>query len=102
MKILLSIFLAVTYSFTAPAWGSAGHMQGGVIAYYYLKEHNPATIAKVVKALEQHPWYNTEWKEKLEGLAGEDRDVTLFMLASTFPIRRKNCSQAFAMLLVPY
>jgi hypothetical protein len=60
-------------------------MRGGAIAYYYLKEHKPEIITKVVKTLEQHPWYNTEWKEKLDGLTGEDRDVTPFMLASTFP-----------------
>jgi len=58
---------------------------GGALAYWYLKDHSPESIARVVSILEKHPWFSTEWKSRLEGISMEEKEVRLFMLASTFP-----------------
>ncbi len=83
IKTLLIILLIPFFSF---AWNGIGHSTGGAIAYYYLKTHDPATLTKVLIALKSHPWYNTpRWSDKLAGLTEEQKNVALFMLASTFP-----------------
>lgn len=66
-------------------WSGPGHELGGAIAYYYLKKHQPEVIPKVVATLQYHPWMKKEWAEKLAGLTEEEKEVGLFMLASTFP-----------------
>lgn len=82
LRILLALLL---FPLVSNAWNAEGHNTCGAVAYYYMKKNSPATISKVVLALKQHPWYNTEWKNKLTGLTGEKLDVALFMLASTYP-----------------
>lgn len=68
------------------AWNESGHNTSGAITYYYLKAHNPSKIEMVVNVLKQHPWYNTpKWQNKLAGLSVEQKNIALFMLASTFP-----------------
>jgi len=66
-------------------WSGPGHQLGGAIAYYYLKDHKPEVIAKVIATLQNHPWLSNTWNDKLAGLSPEQKDVALFMLASTFP-----------------
>jgi hypothetical protein len=86
MKQLKSVIALLLLPLLGHAWNGAGHSTGGAIAYYYLKNTNPKIIGKVTEALKSHPWYNNPiWTDKLAGLTGENRDVALFMLASTFP-----------------
>ena len=86
MKRILTTLLILCLYWTASAWGNSGHMTSGAITYYYLKEHNPDVIKKILKTLENHPWYNAaEWNDKLAGLTAEEKEIALFMLASTFP-----------------
>lgn len=89
MKALKIVLITIMLPLCSYAWNNTGHSMGGAIAYYFLKEHNPATLEKVVEALKKHPWYTlhgaTGWADKLAGLNGEQKKVMLFMLASTFP-----------------
>ncbi|MCD6013061.1 MAG: hypothetical protein K0Q79_2923 [Flavipsychrobacter sp.] len=85
MKQIKFLILFLLSPFICLAWSENGHNMGGAIAYYYLKANKPATIDYVVNILKQHPWYNTRWQSKLAGLNPEQKKVTLFMLASTFP-----------------
>ena len=84
LKYSLIFMLMPLFSF---AWNGIGHSTGGAIAYYYLKSHYPQVISKVINILKGHPWYNDpkHWAGKLSGLSGEEKNVMLFMLASTFP-----------------
>jgi hypothetical protein len=80
--LLFSIFLPVCVF----AWHANGHMTAGAIAYYYLKAHNPAALQKVLATIKTNPWYGQPvWKNKLTGLTAEQKEVALFMLASTYP-----------------
>lgn len=84
-QIRLSLALILT-PLLCMAWNGVGHSTGGAITYYYLKSTSPATITKALNILKEHPWYNNPiWTDKLSGLTGEQREVALFMLASTFP-----------------
>ncbi|MCW3122132.1 MAG: hypothetical protein JWQ38_1624 [Flavipsychrobacter sp.] len=83
LRILIALLLVPYCSF---AWNGIGHSTGGAIAYYYLKNHGKtATIARVIAILEHHPWYTAQWKEKMTGLTGEQKNIAVFMLASTYP-----------------
>ncbi len=84
MKFVMTLLLCPLFCL---AWNGVGHSAGGAIAYYYLKQHNPAVMTKVIEALKSHPWYNDQkhWAAKLDGLSGDEKKVTMFMLASTFP-----------------
>lgn len=70
---------------SAQAWNKAGHMTSGAIAYRELKNNDPATLARVVELLRQHPQFEDLWVEKLERTPAEDRDQLLFMLAARWP-----------------
>ena len=88
MKKVLCAFLFFVYlPIAGLSWNGNGHMTGGAIAYYYLKANNPSLIPKILAILQKHPWYNNpnQWKAKLTGLTGAQKEVALFMLASTFP-----------------
>lgn len=89
LALSLSLFLLPFLSFS---WHDAGHMTGGAIAYYYLRQNNPAVLKSVLTTFKQHPWYTTKWEERMKGLTGEQRDVAVFMLASVWPddVRRDN------------
>lgn len=66
----------------AMAWNKAGHMVVGEITYQDLKRSDPAALEKVVGLLKQHPQYPV-WEQQMNtrGLAGEDRDLYLFLQA---------------------
>jgi hypothetical protein len=88
------IAFSILFFFFVPAifaWNGSGHMTGGASAYYYLKENNPQVLKEVLKTLRKHPWYtDPRWTDKLAGLTQEQKDVALFMLASTYPDDARN------------
>jgi S1/P1 Nuclease len=80
-------FLATT---PVLAWNPAGHMVTGSVAYDELQRNAPATVARVVAILRQHPQYESLWKPQLAGMSEPDQERYLFMLAARWPddIRR--------------
>jgi hypothetical protein len=85
-KLKFLLFTALLLPIYTLAWHGNGHMTAGAIAYYYMKRHNPAALQKVLATLKLHPWYRAnQWRSKLTGLTQEQKNVALFMLASTFP-----------------
>jgi len=100
MKFLASCFLFLTLCTTgAQAWNAAGHHIVGAIAYYTLQKDNPTALSKAVAILKHHPWYidQTKWPEKLKGVASENMDAVIFMLASTWPDDIKSGNTGFEM-----
>ena len=85
MKKLKALFFIFILPFALFGWSPGGHMTGGAIAYQYLKEHNPAVLDKVLHTLRMHPWMETKWSDKMQGLSEEQKAQALFMLASTYP-----------------
>jgi hypothetical protein len=87
MKKLGVLLALILFPLTGHAWNGAGHSTGGAVAYYYLKARNPAALNRVLEILRKHPWYNNQkqWAGKLTGLSSDQKNVALFMLASTFP-----------------
>ena len=85
MKLFRLLFLFVLAPSFCFSWNDSGHMTAGAVAYYYLKQNNPAVLQKVLVSLQQHPWYTSKWSDKMAGLTAEQKDVALFMLASTWP-----------------
>jgi hypothetical protein len=70
------------------AWNRAGHMAMGAIAYDELQRTSPATIARVVAILRQHPQYESRWKAQIDSMTGmsqQDQERYLFMLAARWP-----------------
>jgi hypothetical protein len=85
-RLIKSIIFLLLFVETASAWNGTGHSTSGVITYYYLKNNNPVVLERVIRALQKHPWYKSrEWGNKLAELVGEEKQIALFMLASTFP-----------------
>jgi len=86
MKQLRFLLVLLMFPLSGFAWRADGHFTCGAIAYYYLKTNKPEVLPKIIDVLEHHPWYTTpRWSEKLAGLTGEQKNVALFMLASTYP-----------------
>jgi hypothetical protein len=67
------------------AWNRAGHMAIGAIAYDELLSGAPATVARVMAILRQHPQYESRWKPQLAGMTAQDQERYLFMLAARWP-----------------
>ncbi len=67
------------------AWNRAGHMATGSIAFDDLQRNAPATVARVVAILRQHPQYESLWKPQLAGMSEPDQERYLFMLAARWP-----------------
>jgi hypothetical protein len=80
--ITAAVLLAVGPSL---AWNRAGHMVTGAIAYDELLKTSPATIARVIAILRQHPQYESRWKSQLSGMSEQDQERLLFMLAARWP-----------------
>jgi S1/P1 Nuclease len=89
-KLLIVAAAALLAAGTALAWNPAGHMVTGSIAYDELQRNAPATVARVVAILRQHPQYESLWKPQLAGMSEPDQQRYLFMLAARWPddIRR--------------
>jgi hypothetical protein len=66
-------------------WSAAGHHLGGSVAYWYLFKNNPKAIENVASVLKKHPWFHTEWKTRIDSLPINEKEIGMFMLASTFP-----------------
>ena len=77
-----TLFLAVGPSL---AWNRAGHMVTGAIAFDQLLKTSPATIARVVAVLRQHPQYESRWRPQFSDMAQQDQERLLFMLAARWP-----------------
>jgi hypothetical protein len=84
-KAFLILIFTITTALPVSAWNASGHMTCGAIAYYYLKEYDTIILSKVLSTLRQHPWYSNKWQATITGLKDEEKDVALFMLASTYP-----------------
>ena len=71
------------------AWNRAGHMVTGAIAYDELQRTGPATVARVLAILRQHPQYESRWKPQIVGMTAgmseQDQGRLLFMLAARWP-----------------
>jgi hypothetical protein len=81
--LAVGVVLALTWVDQAKGWNKPGHMVTGAIAYNRLKKDNPEALAKVVKALKEHPYYEEKWAPLLERpYAKGQEDLYLFMLAA--------------------
>jgi hypothetical protein len=71
------------------AWNRAGHMVMGAITFDEIQSTSPATVARVVAILRQHPQYESRWKPQIEGMSAglseQDQERYLFMLAARWP-----------------
>ncbi|WP_229379867.1 S1/P1 nuclease [Fibrella forsythiae] len=78
---------SIAFSTPVLAWNRATHMVTGAIAYQEMKASSPATVARIVVLLRQHPEYKQRWASKLNdaSLSEDDRDQYLFMLAARWP-----------------
>ncbi|SHN26133.1 hypothetical protein [Mucilaginibacter sp. OK098] len=82
-KILLLTTLSPPLSFSL---NGIGHMPLGAIAYYSLKDDNPAVLKKSRSTLEKYPRYSVPILcDNLAGLTAEKQNITLFMFAPTYP-----------------
>jgi hypothetical protein len=84
-KLVIVAVAALLVAGPSLAWNRAGHMVTGAIAYDELLKTSPATIARVVAILRQHPQYESRWKPQLVGMNEPDQERFLFMLAARWP-----------------
>ena len=88
-KLLIVALAVLLAAGPGLGWNRAGHMVTGAIAYDDLQTASPATIARVVAILRQHPQYESLWKSQIEGMAAgtsaQDQERFLFMLAARWP-----------------
>ncbi|MDP1725797.1 MAG: S1/P1 nuclease [Bacteroidota bacterium] len=85
MKTIKLAFLLLLFPLISFAWNAGGHSTAGAIAYTYLKKNNPVILQKVLATLQYHPWYHTRWADTLSKINPDQKDITLFMLASVWP-----------------
>jgi hypothetical protein len=89
MNRLIAVALCLLLSSSSFAWNNFGHMAVGWVAYQHL---NPNTKLAVNKLIAKNPSYST-WKSSLpSNLSTEDRDLYIFMLATTWPDQIKGDS----------
>ncbi len=79
------VAIICTATLNASAWNRASHMASGAIAYQFLKQYSPTTIAKVIKLLKAHPQFGSRWKAKYDSLPDIQKDLFLFMAAARWP-----------------
>jgi S1/P1 Nuclease len=88
-KLLLVATAALVAAGPSLAWNRAGHMVMGAITFDDLQHSAPATVARVVAILRQHPQYESRWKPQIAsvtvGMSEEDQARFLFMLAARWP-----------------
>ncbi len=84
-KLMLAAGAVFLAAGSGLAWNRAGHMVTGAIAYDELQKTSPATIARVIAILRQHPQYESRWKPQMEGMNEQDQERYLFMLAARWP-----------------
>lgn len=64
-----------------PAWGPIGHMTAAYVAYQKL---TPASKSRIRDLLKLNPDYASWEKQVPAGTSADDRDMVLFMMASTW------------------
>jgi hypothetical protein len=84
--LFLGLCVSVTFSLSAGAWDSFGHMMVASIAWHQL---DATTQAKVTALIKRNPDYDS-W---ISGVAAADRDEFAFMKAATWPDVIKSESQ---------
>ena len=84
-KLLVAAAAVFLVAGPSLAWNRAGHMTMGAIAYDELQRTSPATVARVIAILQQHPQYESRWKPQLAGMSAQDQERYLFMLAARWP-----------------
>jgi len=88
-KLLIVAGAAILAAGPGLAWNRAGHMVTGAIAYDELQKGSPATLARVIAILRQHPQYESRWKPQITsmtaGMSQQDQERFLFMLAARWP-----------------
>lgn len=85
MKNFKLAFLLLVVPLLSFAWNAGGHSTSGALAYTYLKKNNAAVLQKVLTSLQYHPWYHSRWADTLAKTNPDQKDITLFMLASVWP-----------------
>jgi hypothetical protein len=81
LNAFLVFFTLTVLPFPASAWNIPGHMLSAAIAYQVLRQESPGTIEKVIAVLEKHPWYENQWRARLQ-------DVPAGVTASCCSCRR--------------
>lgn len=84
-KLLLAACTVFLAAGSGLAWNRAGHMAMGAITFDDLQHSAPATVARVLAILRQHPQYESRWKPQLMGMSEEAQARFLFMLAARWP-----------------
>ena len=84
-KLRIATGVALLAALPASGWNRTGHMATGAIAYDDLIRGSPATIARTVAILRQHPQYESRWKPQVAGMSEQDQERFLFMLAARWP-----------------
>jgi hypothetical protein len=79
---LILLFLIAT---PCGAWNRAGHMVSGAFVYTLLKQQDRERLVCWTAVLKEHPHCGERWLPQLEGVASEDRDQCLWMLAARWP-----------------
>ncbi len=85
MKIIKLLTGLLFIPLLSLSWNAGGHSTAGAIAYTYLKKNNPVILQKVLVSLQNHPWYQSRWADTLTKINPDQKDITLFMLASVWP-----------------
>lgn len=87
-RLVASLLLCVGVAFpaTARAWNKPGHMLTGALAYYQLRDHDPAAIPRIIALLQHHQAWQM-WVDSMNAhsVAPQDRDLVVFMFAARFP-----------------
>jgi len=87
LAAVLPLALAIALPTPARAWNKPGHMLTGALAYYQLRERDPAAIPAIISLLQHHRAWPM-WMDSLahDHTAGpQDRDLFVFMYAARFP-----------------
>jgi len=81
LRACVCLFLFVSLSISAFAWGPIGHMAVTYVAYQQL---TPATKARVRDLLKLNPDYASWEKQIPAGTSAADHDQMIFMIAATW------------------
>lgn len=83
VRMFVAIVGIIVGTSPALAWNRAGHMVTGAIAYQVLEKESPASIARVVALLKQHPDF-AGWEKQADNLElkGAERELYFFMKAA--------------------
>ncbi|HRI88471.1 MAG TPA: S1/P1 nuclease, partial [Candidatus Hydrogenedentes bacterium] len=83
-------------AFLAPAamaWNKAGHMVSAGVAYQVLRHDHARVVTSAARLLQEHPFYNSVWRERLRGFPKQEHDLYLLMEAARWPDEIRNHQQ---------